>query len=105
MVTRVEDVNETTIPSVTFNSFRVTNTHQDTGTINLTPYNLSTGNLRQVGRSWKVNQLRDQTTMLGGIYQRRLADKWHRLRLTFNPQADLTLYLLELQAIVAQVLR
>ena len=109
MVTRVEDVNETNIPSVTFDSFRVTNTHQDTGTINLTPYNLnynlSTGNLRQVGRSWKVNQLRDQTTMLGGIYQRRLADKWHRLRLTFNPQADLTLYLLELQAIVAQVLR
>ncbi len=64
----------TPIEDETFNSIRVRNNYQDTGTITLTPDN----NIVRRFRTWRFNQLRDGSD--GG----RLIDNYARLTLSFT---------------------
>jgi len=64
----------TPIEDETFNSIRVRNNYQDTGTITLTPDN----NIVRRFRTWRFNQLRD------GSDEGRLIDNYARLTLSFT---------------------
>jgi hypothetical protein len=67
------------IPLETFNTLRIYNSYQDTGTLTLTPQNNITRRLRK----WRMNTLRDNATN-----KPRLRDYHFFLELTYNNNAD-----------------
>ena len=72
------------IPLETFNTLRIYNSHQDTGTITLTPQT----NIIRTLRKWRINVLRDNATN-----KPRLRDYHFFLELTYNNSSDKELIL------------
>lgn len=90
--TRVFDTNGDVVDWDTIDEAQITNSHQDTGLITVTPQVDESGNLRSsynarlTDQAWKINRLRDQITDTGLSWteKRRLNDNYHRVKLAYD---------------------
>jgi len=105
----VEDI------TTTFSSYRITNSYQDTGTVPVdttVSFSSAQGNTRRHRGFWRMNVGRDTLNIPSTselrrygttqAYQKRLIDKWHKVRLTMDNSANLLLYIFHAQLISRQ---
>ena len=83
----------TVLDARTFDQFRIRNSFQDTGTVDIEyfanePLNPYIGNARKTLNKWFINQFRDQQSIPMGVpeslkwqYQKKLEDHYHRVDL------------------------
>jgi len=102
--------------SKTFSTYRVTNSYQDTGTVPIdttVTFSSATGNARRHRGFWRMNVGRDTLNIPAAAdrrygaskisaYQKRLIDRWHKVRLTLDNSANDLLYIFHAQLVTRQ---